>query len=171
MSISIPLDDEHYLRRECNFCKKEFKIEIDEEDLKKQTEMLMQNYLDEDNHESKEEDDEIRTQVYYCPNCGQEAEMKTFWTIPQIEYIQTHVKNYVNNIINEKLIKEMGKMSRRSSGLISFKGEEIPYIQPFIAPEENDMEKYRLKCCNKEIKVEKLKGTIYCFYCGFKHEV
>jgi len=170
MKISFPLDDDHYLRRECNFCKKEFKILMDEEDLNKQTELLMQNYLDE-NPVKKKDDDEADAHVYYCPYCGQEAGMKTFWTNAQIAFIQMHLKNYANKIINEKLIKEMEKANRRSSGLISFKGGALPYVQPIITPEENDMIIYHLKCCDKDIKLTEAKDNVFCFYCGFKHKL
>jgi DNA-directed RNA polymerase subunit RPC12/RpoP len=167
MKIEIPLDDGHYLRRECNLCKKEFKITISEDDLKKQTELLIQKYLEES--VAEDEDGEEEKKYYYCPYCGQENEMKTYWTIPQLKFIYTHVKNYMNNIINKKFINGMREMSRTSRGILSFKGEDLPFIKPFITPEENDMDIVPLKCCNKVMKIISTNNYYYCFYCGFKH--
>lgn len=139
LKISIPLDDEHYLRRECKLCKKEFKIKIDEKDLKEEIDILARKYIDNDSENNSELVIEDK-KLYYCPYCGKESEMINFWTNAQEDYIHTHIQNYVNKIINDKLIKELKKIGNTSNSFISIKTKELPYIEPFISPEENDMD-------------------------------
>lgn len=171
IKINIPLDDDKFLRRECDLCKSEFKIEITEEELNKQTELLIEKYLDDKNDTDDNNDTEDEKELYFCPYCGQEAEMKTFWTQAQLEYIGVYAKNLMNRLINEHFIKEMKKLNRSSGGILKFEGSEIPYIEPFIAPEDNDMEVFGLKCCNKKVKVNSSANEVFCFYCGFKHKI
>jgi hypothetical protein len=56
---------------------------------------------------------------------------------------------------------------------MDFKGKELPFIEPWISPEENDLNFQNLPCCNEKIKIE-IKANLkqyYCFYCGIEHKM
>ena len=170
IKISIPLDENSFLRRECPNCKSEFKIQISEDELTQQTQSLVDNYLSE--KEDLSEDDILEDErEFFCPYCGQSSSSDSWWTQAQLDYAMQFVQNLTNKIINENLIKELKKMSS-SSSFVKFTGNELKYTEPWIAPEENDMEIFKLPCCNEMIKLipENLESSYSCFYCGFSHK-
>lgn len=172
LSVSIPLDDSNFLRRECPHCIQEFKIQISEEELKNIATSGIQSYLTNDEIETSEEPIEENEAKYYCPYCGQEAPVTSWWTKEQLAYLQVYAKNIMAKMVNEHLIKPLNRNSNNSSGMvsISFKGEEMKYEEPWISEEVNDMSIIELPCCNKNIKIlEEWTKNIFCFYCGFEH--
>lgn len=169
-NISIPLDEDNYLRRECPNCKSEFKILISDDELNQQIQSLLDNYLS-DNTDISDDEDIIKEEIeYFCPYCGQSSNSSNWWTQAQLDYAMVFIKNIANKIINENLIRELKKMSS-SSNFIKFTGNELKYTEPWIAPEENDMEIFKLPCCDEMLKLipDKIISNYYCFYCGFSH--
>jgi len=166
LKIDIPLDEDKYLRRECNLCKKEFKIKLSEMELNQQIALLSQDYLEKTDKANSDLQDYNKHPEYFCPYCGQPSVMSTYWTQRQIEFIKKHLQNYVNYIINREFVE---KMQHMSTGLVTFKGSKMPIIEPFMLPEENDMVVFHLKCCDEYVKIDSTSGVVYCFYCGFKH--
>lgn len=170
MNISFPLDEDTFFRRECPYCKNEFKIKISDKDKNAIIQSLLDNYLSKGESKSDldKDGDENGEIEYYCPYCGQTAEPDKWWTEEQMKYAMIYVKNYANKLINEHLIKEMKKLS---NSFIKFEGKELEYQDPWISPEENDMDLFKLSCCNEEIKLDKdkIKNAFYCVKCGFKH--
>ena len=167
-TISIPLDDDMFLRRECPYCKKQFKIKLEKGELNKSIQDLVDNFLLEDS-DKHEEDERCEDVEYYCPYCSEIAASTDWWTEEQLNYSRIFIENYMNKMINETFIKEMEKMSRNNSS-ISFKGEKLIMKELWISPEENDMDMFILECCDDKIKIdEEYRGEIYCHFCGFKY--
>jgi hypothetical protein len=173
LSINIPLDNDHYLRRECPNCMREFKIQVSSEELKNIANRGIQSYLT--NDETTVTLDEVSDEKdvkCFCPYCGQEAPNTSLWTKEQLAYMNIFGKNIMAKLVNDNLINPLKKGFNQSSGMISmsFKGEEMKYEEPWISEEPNDMNVFELPCCHKSIKVvEDWKKSVFCFYCGFEH--
>jgi len=174
ISISMPLD-EGFLRRECPFCHKEFKIQLEEQDL----EDLIQKGLDsfmtiQGDEDSEEESDTDSETFYFCPYCGQEASEDSWWTQEQLAYFRVYAKNIMAKLLNENLIRPLKKTFRGQKSdffSISFKAKEMEQQEPWISPEPNDMEIFELPCCQKKIKIEDNRSKpIHCFFCGFLYK-
>jgi len=143
--VGFPLDDDNYLRRECPYCRREFKILKDDFE-----------QLDGENN-------------YWCPYCGQEALANQWWTIEQLQLINKVTTNIANELINEQLIRPLKKLESRSSS-IHITTHELGRENELINPERNDMIIFSLPCCSKSLKIEESwKDSIYCYYCGFRH--
>lgn len=167
LKVSIPLDDERFLRKECPHCKQEFKIHTSSNELQNLAEKGIESFLTNDDENTESDDDE--TTKYFCPYCGQDAPSSDWWTQEQLAYINVYAKNIMAKMVNEHLIKPL---SRSSSSAFSFKGSEMKYEEPWISDETNDMSVFDLGCCNEKVKI--LDGwtkSVFCFYCGFKHNL
>lgn len=144
-TVTIPLDAQNFLRRECPYCNREFKIKKEDHDI-----------LD----ISKE---------YWCPYCGQSADNNKWWTQEQINFINKIASNVLGDIINKELIKPLKQLNDHSSG-IKVKLHEIERKNEIINPDINDMKVVYLPCCRKTIKIDETwNKTTHCFFCGFPH--
>ena len=175
IKVSIPLDDDGFLRRECPLCVRQFKIRPTEEKLQDLAEKGIQNYLIEENAEPEPEDED-ETRQFTCPYCGQQSAADTWWTQEQLAYLQTFAENIATRMLNEQLIRPLKREFGRSSGgliSLSFDAQEMREREPWISPEENDMEVFDLACCSQKIKTQEGLDldTIHCFYCAFPHEL
>lgn len=172
INVSIPLDEEKFLRRECPHCVQEFKIQMSSEVLKNLAEKGIASFLTDDDNNKPDDDEEITK--YFCPYCGQEALKTHWWTQEQLSYMRVYAKNIMAKIFNEQFIKPMNRNFNKSSGpfSISFKGSEMKYEEPWISDEINDMRVFDLPCCNEKLKInEDWRKSVFCFYCGFEHEM
>lgn len=172
LNVSISLDDERFLRRECPNCVQEFKIQMSSEDLKDLAEKGIESFLTDDDNKKLDDEDEITK--YFCPYCGQEAPITHWWTQEQLSYMQVYAKNIMAKIVNEQLIKPMKRNFNKSTGpiSISFKGSEMKYEDPWISDEVSDMQVFDLPCCNEQLKIiEDWRKNVFCFYCGFEHKM
>jgi hypothetical protein len=177
-SISLPLDSDQFLRRECPLCLRQFKIETQEADRQSLIERELEAYLLQeglevraegaDTTETDEEESEL-----WCPYCGQTSPPDQWWTQEQIAYIHVFAHNIVAQIINDELIRPMKrKFSGRRSGFLSlkFEGKEMEYQDPWISPEPDDMTIHALPCCNLQVKLDDdWSQPVYCYQCGFPH--
>ncbi len=142
---SFPTDEDGFLRRECPYCKRQFKIYKDD-------------------YESLQDESD-----YYCPYCGQMADKGKWWTQDQIDYIDKITRNFATGVLNKEFILPMKKKFSNSK-VIKFEGKELKKSNEIIQPEPNDMKFYNLKCCGKKLKIQEDWGTkICCYYCGFHH--
>ena len=99
ISINIPLDEEGMLGRECNECKRYFKLKPGSG---------------------------ISTTHCHCPYCEYEGESDTFWTEAQIKYAESIAMNQVyKEFIKpslDGLLKSFKELERRSrNSLLQFK--------------------------------------------------
>ena len=155
MHASFPLDDDRFFRRECPLCIKDFKIQIDEDELKDIGEKLMESFLLEQDRE--DDDGEEEQQEFTCPYCGQKSAGDQWWTQEQIVYTKIYAENIMADIVNENFIRPMKRTFRGSSSdfiSVKFEGQEMKKQEPWISPEENDMEILELKCCEEKINID-----------------
>lgn len=171
--ISLPLDSDGFLRRECPLCNKQFKVEFTDEERKTVIQKEIENYLlQNDVIQKAEEPEEVDEIEYWCPYCGQVAKSNSWWTNEQLEYIQIFPYNYMAEIVNKQLKEWKRQFSRAGKGLISIKmnTKEMPYKDPWISPEIDDMTIVDLACCNLRIKLEdSWSDAYYCYKCGFPY--
>lgn len=174
VSVSFPLDDEGFLRRECPFCRKDFKVLFTKEELGSLAQEGIDSFMIEHQEKVNLDEDVQGKAEYFCPYCGQKAPKDSWWTQEQLAYINMFVKNIIARIVNENLIGPLKRnFGHQSSGpiSISFKGQEMEQQEPWISPEVNDMDEFDLPCCHRKIKIEDSNiGCIHCFFCGFPHE-
>ncbi len=169
IDVSFPLDEDGYFRRECPLCIKQFKVKIEEDEINKMGKNQIEDYLLEDSQEEVINQKDLVE--YTCPYCGQTSSSNSWWTEEQINYINSYVENIMAELINKNLIGKLKKMARRSSCL-EFNGKKMKFKEPWIAPETSkEFKIINLECCNEKIKVDKNEDEIYCYYCGFKHEL
>jgi uncharacterized Zn-finger protein len=173
INISIPLDN-NFLRRECPFCKREFKIRIPEQEIKNLSQQILDSFLT-DKDDVPEDAEENKPELMRCPYCSQQAIMNEWWTQEQLAYVRIFAENIVADIVNDKLIKPLRSMNSRSSNSIlslSFKGDDLKKEVPWISPENDDMKTVDLPCCESSVKiVNEWKTTVVCPFCGFIHSL
>ena len=174
LNVKLPLDD-GFLRRECPFCCREFKIQLQEQEL----EDLAQKGLDSFLIKQEDQDSENQTNNgaeihYWCPHCGQEASEDSWWTEEQLAYFGVYARNIMAKLVNENLIRPLKRGFRGTqTGLISlrFEGKEMEQREPWISPEPDDMKVFELPCCQRRMKIEEgWQRAFHCFICGFTHK-
>jgi len=174
INVSLPLDDDGYFRRECPFCRKEFKVMLTKEEMATIAQKGIDSFMSESNEKTDSEQSDSEESYRFCPYCGQSAENDSWWTQEQLSYIGIFAKNIMANLVNEQLIRPLQRnFGQHRSGpfSLSFKGHEMEQQEPWISPETNDMDVFDLPCCNRKIKIEEnTKAPMYCFFCGFPHE-
>lgn len=144
ISVSMPLDSDSFLRRECPTCEQEFKWF---------------------NHDEGDVDAEPVDQ-YFCPRCGQPSGIDTWWTQAQIEYGQRLAGPEIDQLIQDS-VADMFK----SSKFIEFKPDPrftlgIPTPEPLVEPD--DMVIVEPPCHPHEpLKVpEEATARVFCLICG-----
>jgi len=174
MSLSFPLDDDGFFRRECPLCYREFKVLMMEDELTSLAQEGLDSYMLEIQEEETDASEEETEPEFTCPYCGQQAPRDNWWTQEQLAYIGVVAQNIIAKMVNEQLVRPLKRMSRKhSSGLVSlqFRGKEMKQQEPWISPEVNDMEIFDLPCCHRKVKVdESWSSEVHCFFCGFPYE-
>lgn len=146
-SISLPLDDDGFLRRECPHCLRQFKWH---------------------NGPANEEAEQQPTPpAYYCPLCGQPAGQDSWWTHEQLEYAEGMAAPMVAQAVEEEL-KSAFKSSRSKSLRIEMTGHMDTPDLPLPLVEQNDMMMVVSPCHSWEpIKVpDDHTGALHCLVCG-----
>lgn len=145
IAISLPLDDDGYIRRECPSCQDEFKW-----------------------HQGPvptRPEDAIDPPVYHCPLCSAVAELNQWFTQDQVQYQEQMVQFHLTDIVGDELQREF-------RGSSSMKFEKARNTAP--APEEifepNDMIIVEAPCHPWEpVKVPEERadaGPLHCLVCG-----
>jgi hypothetical protein len=174
ISLPLPLDEDGFFRRTCNFCRKEFKVLFEKEELMDISQKGLDSFMIDSNEDLEiSEEDETLESEFYCPYCGQKAQTDYWWTDEQVAFFEVVARNIIAKEVNEKLIRPLKRTFRSSgSGPVSlgFKGREMEYQEPWISPEINDMNVVNLPCCKRKIKIEDgWTRVVHCFFCGFPH--
>jgi len=173
MEISIPLDEGEFFRRECPLCNRQFKIHVSKEECQNLVQKEFENYLLQNSGleiDDSQESDTHDTAEFWCPYCGQLAEVGKWWTREQLEYIHIFGYNIAIKALNESF-KDL-KNQNSDNGFVSIKFEvnEMPYKKPWISPEPDDMTRRDLPCCHLDLKLDdNYSGPFYCYQCGFLH--
>jgi hypothetical protein len=143
ISVPIELDDEGFLRRECPHCEREFKWM------------------------SSDDSEPVAAEGYHCPYCNRQADTDSWFTKPQLEYLEaTAMREVVGPMFEE--LEQSARRNNRSSGMmrVRFERGEMPAA---VKPTEvNDMRRVDFACHPKEpVKVmEDWVGDIHCLICG-----
>jgi hypothetical protein len=145
IGISLPLDSDGFLRRECPTCEREFK------------------WL----HTSPEEAaGAIVPDVgYYCPYCGVQAPSNSWLTKAQVILAQNALAIEVVGPMVNKLSNDI---SRKSRGIVSVSMKYQPPDRLDPLTEGDDMSRVDFICHESEpVKVlDEWDREIYCLICG-----
>lgn len=170
--ISFSLDAEGFFRRECPFCRKEFKVLLEKEELSQFAQKGIESFMIESKEETNnsQESDSYEDE-FVCPYCGQRASADSWWTQEQLSYIHIFGENIMAQIINDNLIRPLQGKFQKHDSFISFQGKEMQQREPWISPELSDMKIFNLPCCERKIKIDdNWNKRVHCFFCGFPHE-
>jgi hypothetical protein len=158
LSISLPLDGDGFLRRECPTCEREFKwlpsLDAD---------------ADEDAvAETAEAADALES--YYCPYCAVTAPPDAWLTKAQVTAAEEIVQRELIDPELHHLEREIDRLNRSSGGLI---GIEVRLERDEPEPareldESDDMRRVDFTCHPPEpVKVlDDWEGPVHCLICG-----
>ena len=149
LEMSMPLDADGFLRRECPTCEREFK------------------WL----HTSEEETNAQPTVVeggYFCPYCGVQAPTDAWLTKPQAELARNIVARQVVGPMLKDFSDGLKGLGRSSGGMIS---ATVDYDEPdALDPltEADDMTRVDFACHPSEpVKVlDDWQTAVRCLICG-----
>lgn len=113
--ISLPLDEDGFLRRECPTCEREFKCLV-----------------------SQDEDDArpAPPSGYHCPYCSVQAPPGSWWTKAQVEAAQALAYQEVVGPELEKLRRSIDQLNRSGGGLFDISAK----LEVSDEPEEPPMD-------------------------------
>lgn len=145
LSVSMPIDSQGFLRRECPRCEQQFKWHH--------------------GPANEEAEGQPPPPTYYCPLCGEPADVDSWWTQEQIEYARGVATPAAMRFIHDELAAAF-----RGSKYLKFKagsGGDIPDV-PASLTEPDDMCIVASPCHGYEpIKVpEDAQGPFHCLVCG-----
>lgn len=141
-TISMPLDSDGFLRRECPHCSREFK------------------WL----HGESDSESAMEADGYHCPYCSEQS-VDGWWTVGQLAAIEDETQYFA-----ESQIHEMFKgMERRSNQFVQFKAGTAPTRRnrpPLTEPD--DMRRVEFACHSAEpVKVlDDWSEPVHCLVCG-----
>lgn len=143
-SISLPLDDDGFLRRECPHCLRQFKWYH--------------------GTVADRPEGEIDPPVYHCPLCGVSAAPDQWWTQEQLTFMQ-------ESVAGPMLREASNSLERAFRGIkgLTYKRGQLDEPEPLAAlHESNDMIILSPPCHPWEpIKVpEEGTARAYCLICG-----
>lgn len=140
--MSLPLDGDGFLRRECPNCGRQFKWFPTE---------------GEPNEASQ----------YYCPYCGEPASIDAWWTKEQIEYATQLLSAEIVGPELEKSARGLKRLNKPGS-LVRFEWKYKAPSRPRPLQEPHDMRKVEPRCHpNEPLKVyEDWAGPVACLICG-----
>lgn len=145
MSVSLPLDSDGFIRRECPKCEREFKW-----------------------HEGPANEEAEHADVpvtYFCPLCGEPSPPDHWWTTAQLDYMQ----EIATPMIMRQVSAAIGDALSGSKYLTYRPGDEsdLP-APPGALTEPDDMRIVTSPCHAYEpVKVpDDSDGPLYCLICG-----
>jgi hypothetical protein len=148
MEMVIPLDSDGFVRRECPTCERELK------------------WLGAGDEGRVLPDDS----GYYCPYCGVQAPVDSWWTKPQIEYAEAIAVREIVEPGLKQFQDGLAKMARQSGGFLKFKAGNMEVDDPVPLVEPDDMQRVVCACHPTEpVKVaDDWTKPVYCIICGVK---
>ncbi|MDF9814138.1 hypothetical protein [Streptomyces sp. SPB162] len=145
--MTLPLDHDGFLRRECPHCVRQFKWHH--------------------GPANEEAEEQPAPTAYYCPLCGQPAGMESWWTQEQLDYAQGVAAPAAVREIEQGL---RDAFKGASSKYVKFDvkgGTDAPDV-PAPLTEPDDMGIVTSSCHSYEpVKVpEDTSGPYHCLICG-----
>ena len=154
ISMSFPLDDDGFLRRECPNCELQFKWWPTPEE------------------ENVAEEAREEVEAYFCPYCYEPAPPSSWWTKEQVEYIQQLA---AAEALGPPLRSMKNNLER---GNCRSKEINIEVSVPDLSPpksltELDDMVRVDLPCHPEEpLKVDEVwEQEVACLVCGIQYPV
>lgn len=146
--MSLPLDGDGFLRRECPTCEREFKCIV-----------------------SQDEDDATPAPEggYFCPYCAVQAPPGAWWTKPQLEVAHSLMFREVIEPELKGLQKSIDQLNRHSGPIgISAQMEVDRPDEPGELTEIDDMRRADFTCHPEDpVKVlEEWERPVHCMICG-----
>lgn len=144
IQISVPLDSDGFLRRECPHCMRQFKWH--------------------DGPANEEAEQHARPAAYTCPLCGQPAADESWGTPEQVNLIEKAAMPFALGVVQG----ELEAMFRGMKGVEYKRGDEEPADSADPLGEADDMTIVTSPCHDYEpIKVpEDHTGSLHCLVCG-----
>lgn len=145
--MSLPLDSDDFLRRECPTCEREFKWLASQDD---------------DESTAAPEDG------YFCPYCAIQAPPDAWHTKPQIEMAKVIAMREVMGPEIKKLERSMRHVGKNSGGLIEANLDYQLPDAPEPLTEDDDMRRVVFACHPEEpVKVlDDWSRPVSCLLCG-----
>jgi hypothetical protein len=147
-SMSMPLDSDGFLRRECPTCEREFKVFVDQE------------------NSGQADPQGAPPGGYYCPYCAIQAEPNAWFTKPQLAAARSKIMDEVVAPMLDDLTRSLG-----SSPFVSINTNNDDEPAPELT-ESDDMRRVDLACHPETpVKVaEDYAGAVHCMICGQRAE-
>jgi hypothetical protein len=142
--MSVPLDSDGFLRRECPTCEREFKWRPTPEG---------------------EEGEPAPDAGYFCPYCAVQAPIGSWWTKPQLAATESLV---FDEVVKTQLDKLADSARRASSGFLEVSVKTTEAEKPPALTETDDMRRIDFECHPSEpIKVlDDWQQSVHCMICG-----
>jgi hypothetical protein len=170
--VSISTDRDHFLRRACPSCGRDFKTIIDQADLSWLLSEQIKRVGSEIGAVPTVEKGQTETELR-CPYCHHVAKSSEIHTAETIDYIKRFLyREYVVPMLNRTFsdLEDSIGSGRRGGGFISisFKHEPITLPpRPIHGPEPADMKIVHFLCCDKQMKVyDSWDDLTACLYCN-----
>lgn len=142
LQMQVPLDH-GFLRRECPSCKQQFKWYA--------------------GATAEKPADFVDLKAYFCPLCGQQATLDSWWTVEQLELAKSMTLKQVMSGMQHSMSRAL-----RGSKNIVFKPARMTETRPARLIELEDMTIAKSPCHSWEpVKVpEDALTRLYCLICG-----
>ena len=151
--MTLPLDTEGFLRRECPHCERQFKWQPAE-----------------DADDGAESIPSRQVVAYYCPYCYQAAPPDAWWTQEQLK----HAQQLMMSEVLAPQLRRFGRQGRQTSHSNSFVKIDVsvpdfPIPEPLVEP--SDMIRVDFPCHPEEpLKViEDWTAEVGCLVCGIRY--
>lgn len=148
LSMSLPLDSDGFLRRECPTCEREFKwLPSDEEDA---------------------EPVQPQDGGYFCPYCGVQAPEGSWLTKAQVELAENLVAREVIGPLMKDFDRDLRRGTRGSDGLLRMSVSYDPPEAMTPLVDDDDLERIDFACHPSEpLKIsESWDRPAHCLVCG-----
>ena len=144
IEMSVPLDEDGFLRRECPTCEREFK------------------WLNSEAGESEP----VPMGGYYCPYCRVQAPPEQWFTKEQVELAKNRVERDILGPEFEKMSRDLKRSNRGRLVSLDMKYDKPPELDPLMEP--NDMRRVDVACHPKEpLKVlDDWTRPVHCLICS-----
>jgi hypothetical protein len=155
--MSLPLDGDGFLRRECPTCEREFK-------------WLPSSEEPDDPAGGRAPSEAEAPSAYYCPYCAVTAPPEAWFTKAQLALAESAIRREVIDPELDKLSREIAKLNRSSGGLLGIEARmERDELEPVPQLDEpGDMRRIDFSCHPDEpVKVvDDWDRPVHCLVCG-----
>ncbi len=152
--MSLPLDSDGFLRRECPNCERQFKW-----------------FSNPTNEETSDEELLLLTpEAYFCPYCYELASTDAWWTKQQLEYAKQIA---LSQALGPEIRKLQRNLKGMSSKMLKVEVNEVSFSDPVPLEERDDMVLVKLPChLNEPLKVDpEWSNEVACLVCGIQYPI